>query len=318
MAQPQRKALAGLRPQAYEHPLDRQALDALEKTGGLKTLVSKLNEWGLDRMLRVQLTGSHLRVTADTDPELHGLMAEAARCIDLPLMPELYVAAGGELNAFTSGVKAPILVLSSEAVDALTPEELLFVIGHELGHIKSAHVLYYQIAEFVPVFGEILGGMTLGLGELAGAGLQMALLNWRRMSELSSDRAGLLACQDANVALTALMKLAGLPKSRYASANTEDFIAQARAFESMDKEALNWIARRLAAMGTTHPWTVLRARELLGWIDAGDYDKVLAADHGAALPTAGAAFCSGCGARLQAGDVFCSGCGTRLRLAASA
>lgn len=312
----QRKALLGLKPQSYEHPLDRQALDALEKTGGLKTLVGKVNEWGFERMLRVQLTGSHLRVSADTDPGLHELLQGAARCIDLPLMPELYVAAAGELNAFTSGVRSPIVVLSAEMVDAFSPEELQFVIGHELGHIKSAHVLYYQLAEFVPVFGEILGGITLGLGELAGAGLQMALLNWRRMSELSADRAGLLACQDANVALTVLMKMAGLPKSRYASANTEDFIAQARAFEAMDKEALNWIARRLSAMGTAHPWTVLRARELLAWIDDGSYDKVLAADHGAALPTAGAAFCSGCGAKLGDGDVFCAGCGAKLRLAA--
>jgi Zn-dependent protease with chaperone function len=314
----QRKSLLGLKPQSYEHSLDRQALDALEKTGGLKTLVSKVNEWGLERMLQVQLTGSHWHVTADTDPALHALLVDAARCIDLPLLPQLYVAAAGELNAFTSGVKAPIVVLSTEAVDAFTPEELQFVIGHELGHVKSAHVLYYQIAEFVPVFGEILGGVTLGLGELAGAGLQMALLNWRRMSELTADRAGLLACQDANVALSVLMKMAGLPKSRYASANTEDFIAQARAFEAMDKEALNWIARRLSAMGASHPWTVLRARELLGWIDDGSYDKVLRADHGAALPTAGAAFCSGCGAKLGGGDLFCPGCGTKLRLAVPA
>ena len=116
----QRKALLGLKPQSYEHALDRQALDALEKTGGLKTLVGKVNEWGLERMLRVQLTGSHLRVGADTDPELHALLQDAARCIDLPLMPELYVAATGELNAFTSGVRAPIVVLSAEMVDAFS------------------------------------------------------------------------------------------------------------------------------------------------------------------------------------------------------
>ena len=93
---------------------------------------------------------------------------------------------------------------------------------------------------------------------------------------------------------------------------------QARAFEAMDKEALNWIARRLSAMGTTHPWTVLRARELLAWIDDGSYDKLLTADHGAALPTTGAAFCSGCGAKLGDGVVFCPGCGVKLRLAAPA
>ena len=78
------------------------------------------------------------------------------------------------------------------------------------------------------------------------------------------------------------------------------------------------LTKRLSAVGAAHPWTVLRARELLAWIDDGRYDKVLGTDHGAALPTAGAAFCSGCGANLGEGAVFCPGCGTKLRLAAPA
>lgn len=313
----QRRALTALRPQSYEHSLDKRALDALQQTGGLETLVRKVNDWGLERMIRAQLTGSHLLVTADSDPELHGLLQEAREILDVPLLPELYVAQQGEINAFTSGVQRPVIVLSAEAVDALSHDELRFLLGHELGHVKSAHVLYYQIAEFVPVLGGILGGVTLGLGELAGAGLNIALLNWKRMSELTADRAGLLACQDANVALSVLMKVSGLPRNRYDRANTEDFIAQARAFDSMDSDTLGWIAKRLAAMGASHPWTVHRARELLNWIDDGSYDRVLSVDHGAALPTAGAPFCTGCGARLESDDVFCSGCGTRLRVLAA-
>ena len=69
-----RRRLAGLKPQSYEHPLDAQALDALQNTGGLETLVRKVNEWGLERMLQVQLTGSHLRVTADAFPDPHAAL----------------------------------------------------------------------------------------------------------------------------------------------------------------------------------------------------------------------------------------------------
>ena len=40
----------------------------------------------------------------------------------------------GGINAFTTGVEEPILVLS-ESVLSLRPREQEFIIGHELGHI---------------------------------------------------------------------------------------------------------------------------------------------------------------------------------------
>ena len=42
-------------------------------------------------------------------------------------------------------------------------------------------------------------------------GLQGALTRWQRSSELTADRAGLLACQSQDPALRSMMKLAGLP-----------------------------------------------------------------------------------------------------------
>src|SRR5205085_6259860 len=54
-----------LPPQAYEHPSDTATLDALQHTAGLDILVRKLNSWGFERVLRVQLTGSYVRATAD-------------------------------------------------------------------------------------------------------------------------------------------------------------------------------------------------------------------------------------------------------------
>jgi Zn-dependent protease with chaperone function len=305
------KKLTGLRVQAYEHPSDASTLNALKKTVGLDTVVQKLYAWGFERLLRVQLTGSYLRVTADSFPDLHELLNTACDILDLPSRPDLYIGGSGELNAFTAGVEHPLIMLYSGAVEALTQEELLFVIGHEVGHIKSAHVLYYQIAEFLPIIGEIVGRATLGVGELLGAGLQIALLRWKRMSELTADRAGLLACQDADVALRALMKLAGLPHRYFESVNTEDFIKQAHDFEAMDADKLTMLAKWLSTTGTTHPWTVMRAKELLQWVDSHDYEEVLKAPQRTQfrLPTGTSGYCTQCGNALQEANLFCPRCG---------
>jgi Zn-dependent protease with chaperone function len=306
-----RPYLTGLKPEAYEHPSDRYALDALQNTSGLETVVRKCNEWGFERLLRVQLTGSNLRVTADTFPALHGRFNHACRMLDLPVEPELYLSPGGEINAFTAGVERPIVVLNSGAIDNLTDDELLFVIAHEVGHIKSGHVLYYQIAEFLPVVGEIIGSATLGLGGLFSTGLQIALLEWKRMSEFTADRAGLLATQDVNVSLGAMMKLAGLPQKYFGKVNVEDFIAQARAFEAMDTDKLNVIAKWLSNVGQTHPWTVLRANQFLTWIDNGGYERTLAAptEVPLLLPDGVTRFCARCGRGLAGPEAFCPGCG---------
>lgn len=309
MASPQK--LAGLRPQAYEHPSDAAALNLLTKTAGLETVVRKLYAWGFERLLRVELTGSYLRVTPDNFPDLHELLLAACDTLDVPLKPDLYVGGSSELNAFTAGVERPLIMLYSGAVEALNREELLFVIAHEVGHIKSGHVLYYQIAEFLPVIGEIVGSATLGIGELLSAGMQLALIRWKRMSELTADRAGLLACQDADVALRALMKLAGLPQKYFATANTEDFIAQAREFQAMDADKLSILAKWLSTMGKTHPWTVMRAQELLQWIDGHGYEDVLKAPQRVAvsLPAGVSSYCPQCGYPLRGAEAFCPGCG---------
>lgn len=300
--------LHGLRPQSYEHPSDTKTLDALQTTSGLETLIRKCNEFGLDRLLRVQLTGSYLRATADCFPELYRAVQEGCEILDVPKRPAVYIQPGG-LNAFTAGVQQPILVLNAGLIDSMSEEELRFVVGHELGHIKSGHVLYYQIAMLLPVLAEVIGVATLGIGSLLSFPLEVALIRWQRMSELTADRAGLLACQDVNAATTAMIKLAGLPQRFFDKVNTEDFLAQAREFESFDSDKLDWVAKILSGMGQSHPWTVMRASELLRWIDTTSYEKLLADPSGGRAAEPQRTFCTNCGSPVT--GVFCSKCGTR-------
>jgi Zn-dependent protease with chaperone function len=301
--------LHGLRPQSYEHPSDAKTLDVLQGTSGLETVIRKCNEFGLDRLLRIQLMGSYLRASQDCFPQLYRAVQEGCEILDVPKRPTVYIQPGG-LNAFTAGVEQPILVFTAGLIDSMTEEELRFVVGHELGHIKSGHVLYYQIAMLLPVLAEVVGAATFGIGSLLSFPLEVALVRWQRMSELTADRAGLLACQDVNAATTAMIKLAGLPLKFFDKVNTEDFLAQAREFEAFDSDKLDWVAKILSGMGQSHPWTVMRASELLRWVDSTSYEKLLAD------PTSGRAsepprkFCTSCGSPIT--GVFCSKCGTRI------
>jgi Zn-dependent protease with chaperone function len=309
MVSPQK--LTGLRPQAYEHPSDQAALDVLAKTPGLDTLVRKLNAWGFERLLRVQLTGSYLHVLPENLPDLAGTLHTACETLDLPSPPDLYIAPSGELNASTMGVERPLIVVNSATVDFLTPEELLFVIAHEVGHIKSSHVLYYQMADYFPVIAGILGDVTFNLGKLLSTPMEVALMSFKRTAEFTADRAGLLACQDVDVALRTMVKLAGLPGKYRSNINTEDFVRQAREFEAMDSDKLSVVAKWLSVMGASHPWTVMRARQLLQWIDSGGYEQVLKDPKKVTSQTAPGviAFCTNCGAPLHAGELFCRSCG---------
>ena len=304
--------LVGLRPQVYEHPSDAAALNALTNTAGFDKFIQRLNSWGIERFLRVQLTGSYLRVTADSFSDLYQILADVRDRLEVPVEVDLYIATGGEINAFTVGVERPLIVLTTAAVELLSPDELTYVIAHEIGHIKSCHVLYYQIAEFLPVIAGMIGSVTFGLGELFSTGIQMALLQWKRMSEFTADRAGLLGCQDAEIAWRTLTKLAGLPPRYYASLNTEDFLRQARDFQALDADTLSKIAKWLSSLGESHPWTVVRAQQLMLWIDSGAYEETLKYPQRIPyhLPAGVKSYCPKCGYALRGPEIFCPGCGS--------
>jgi hypothetical protein len=136
-------------------------------------------------------------------------------------------------------------------------------------------------------------------------------MHWQRMSEFTADRAGLLACQDADAALRTMMKLAGLPQKYSKDVNTQDFIEQAREFKAMEGEKLNLIAKWLSTMGATHPWTVLRAQHLLQWVESGEYEKVLQAPQRVPhqMPPGICQYCNQCGRPLTGQEMFCPSCG---------
>ena len=268
--------LKGLRPRDYEHPFDRRALAALESNATLSAVVAKLNQYGIERTLWLNYAASNVRATGGRYLDAVATLAEAARRLDAVKPPDLYVD-WDRLHAtvVTVGTERPLTVLSSLLLDSLSGDELLFVFGHELGHLRSRHIVYSQLATVLPVVGDVLKTATLGIGGLLSSGLQLSVSNWLRMSDFSADRAGLLACQDLEVALRVLLKLGGAVQVAHPDLDVEDFRVQARSFGGYDFDAVDKLTRVVSATRAERPWTVMRASELIEWVESGKYDSLL-------------------------------------------
>ena len=94
------------------------------------------------------------------------------------------------VNAYASGMKKHTVTLLSPLVSMLKEEELLAVIGHEMGHIKCGHMANKTLVSYLAGFGaEGIGAYIPVLGPLAMQGLMVPLAHWSRMAEISCDRA---------------------------------------------------------------------------------------------------------------------------------
>jgi Zn-dependent protease with chaperone function len=264
----QLKTFPGLDPLSFQHPHDAAATDALRAVPGLDVVIAKVLEYGFEKLSYLENIADNVRVTPRMLPRLHKYLGWGCKILDVE-EPELYVTLDPVPNAYTFGHKKPFIVLTSGLVDLLGDEELLFVIGHELGHIKSGHVLYTILARNIATIIAAIGQATLGIGALLGQGLVVALHDWYRKAELTSDRAGLLCVQDLDPCINVFMKLAGGGGRLWAEMDRHEFLHQIDAYEEEDRSTLGRAYKTWITAWRTHPFPILRAKELRDWFDEG-------------------------------------------------
>src|SRR3989440_8827575 len=274
MSTSHRRRFPGLNPIALQHPYDRAALGALQRVPGLDIVVRKFIELFPERVAYIQNVAQTVRVTATQCPQLYAQLQEACAILDVR-EPELYVAQYPVPNAYTSGHDHPYIVVTTGLLDLMNEEEVLAVIAHELGHIKSGHVLYKTMARGISFLLTILGDMTLGIGRLVGRTLEAALLEWDRKSEFTADRSSLLVVQNPQVMLSLMMKFAGGTLFQKNMMDTQEFLKQADLYEEVDANILDRIYKMMLVTPVNHPLTIVRAREIINWSESSEYKDIL-------------------------------------------
>jgi Zn-dependent protease with chaperone function len=204
------------------------------------------------------LMRSAFRVDRARSPEMADLVAECG----LKLQPgpvDVFLVDQKQLNAYTFGIGSPkVLALYTPLLKVMKARELSFIIGHEMGHVALGHTW----------LNTILGGMA-GIPAPFGAAMLLytAFRWWNRMCEYSADRAGLLACGDIHVAVSALVKLVA-PEIR----NQRDFERALALVDAEDDSASN----RLAEAFQSHPMVIRRINALRDYVRTPEYQALQA------------------------------------------
>ena len=168
--------------------------------------------------------------------------------IDNPL--ELYAYASPQFNAacFKPEDGRVFIMFSSSLLEAFNDSELLFVIGHELGHHVYGH---HQI----PI-GHVLKGQ-----QPPPVDLTLDLFAWSRYAEISADRAGAFCAQDLASVARALFKLAsGISDERVVRFEFHEFLAQVDDILAFDDRPGRGAPKQ--DWFSTHPFSPLRVKAL--------------------------------------------------------
>lgn len=202
------------------------AVIALILAGGMNFF----SYWFSDKIV-LRMYGAQ-EVTANDDPELHGLVQELATRAGLP-MPKVYVIPEETPNAFATGrnPQHAAVAVTDGIRRILNKRELAGVLGHELTHVLNRDILISSIAatlagaisylahmaQWGMMFGagrdrdeEGGGGNIFGLivmmivAPLAAMLIQMAV---SRSREYGADAGGAKICGDPLALASALRKL---------------------------------------------------------------------------------------------------------------
>jgi len=267
-----RRILTSVAPRAWEHPADKAALQALRRLPVFDEVLRKLFGFFGEKPIRLAFQANAVRVSKNQFPRVNGLYEEVLATMDAPRRYGIFVSQTPIVNAGAYGMDEPFIILNSGTVSLLDDEELSFVLGHEVGHIMSDHVLYRTMTILLLQLAQ-MGFPVVGI---AARAVLVALLEWYRKSELSSDRAGLLAVQDPQIAMRTMLKMAGGGSA--SETNLNEFIQQAEEYRQSGDVA-DQVFKILNLMGTTHPFFVLRVSEIRTWIESGNYDRILRGDY---------------------------------------
>jgi Zn-dependent protease with chaperone function len=163
--------------------------------------------------------GTTIKVGPRQFPRVHDMAQRCAKTLGVP-PPTVYVANNPIINAMTFGTDDDaVIIIHSAMIDHFQDDELIFVLGHEVGHYHNNHVVYLTLMR-------LLEAGVLGIFGWPLMPIVVPLRAWYRRAEITCDRAGLLCVGDVAAAERAFLKLACGSQKLYEQMNVDSYLEQ--------------------------------------------------------------------------------------------
>jgi Zn-dependent protease with chaperone function len=137
-----RRILRDIDPSAWEHPADKAALQALRRIPVFDQVLKALFGVFGEKPIRLTFQANAVRVGRRQFPDVYDCYLEVCETLDVEKPYPLFVSQTPIVNAGAYGMKEPFIVLNSGSIRLLDRDEMTYLLGHEVGHVLSGHVLY--------------------------------------------------------------------------------------------------------------------------------------------------------------------------------
>lgn len=198
-----------------------------------------------------------LPVSGEILPDVERALADACHRLGIPRTAvHAFVRPSSEMNAVCyGGIRgAAVIEINAGVIECLLPEELSYVIGHEIGHF------------ILPV----RWGRILRDGSMIPASLEDARIS--RECELTMDRFGLLACGDLKHAGSAILKMQSGLSSRHIRSDLAAFIQNGRLAIDVEVDESETLS--------SHPPEFVRLRALNAFVMSDVFRKAAGKEGG--------------------------------------
>jgi len=198
----------------------------------------------------------------------------AARRLGARIRPSFYVELDRGYQSATYGSNDDAFVnVGAFLPRFLNDEELLFVLGHEMGHLVSQHALWTTVSMFLVgqqrqnLMSEGVMGIISNPLKLIEGGVESIVTNWMRVADFTADRAALLAVGSFEKAKRAIFLLHLRSRRELDEMDIDDWVRQA--------EAQDQTMTKLSQMMTSAtPYLGVRLVELRNFAASPQYEAL--------------------------------------------
>ena len=241
---------------------DGQAMSKLQSISALHAVVRNVS----DKVGRpwIESTFNAIRLGPRQFPDVWNQAVLAARILGLPKMPDVYISGDQMWNTYTYGTEnSSFIVLGTSHLINFAGDELLFVLAREMGHCRAGHALWNTVLRFVA--GDVsvhTGLLSNGLinainpTKLIQGAIDLPLMAWSRQSDVTADRAGLMAVGDEALVRRVLLAWSIRSARLMQQVSIEEWLKQESAsddsmtkFSEMTTSSSMYTTRRLRLLG---------------------------------------------------------------------
>lgn len=231
-------------PDAFLWRLDAEAMAVLRGLGPLTAVAAEISERFGRPWFEASVNG--IRLSERQFPEIFEMAIRAARILGVSHLPEIYISGETMWDAVTMGTENSAFIVLGSVLTNFKDDDLFFLIAREMGHCQAGHALWRTVMQFMSGRAQsrsILGGGVLKLlnpVKLVQGAVDAPLMAWSRHSEITADRAGMLAARNEEVARRVLMSWNLKSFPLYARINQEEWREQEREADEATQRVAEW------------------------------------------------------------------------------